>query len=87
MPLPGIEWSPSEAAAVNDFLNTPVGRKWMGVLLTRKPRVDLSAGTERAAMTGAYSAGYESFFAEIAATRFAATGEIAGVKSIDPTRD
>jgi hypothetical protein len=86
MPLPGIEWSPSEAAAVNDFLNTPVGRKWMGVLLTRKPIIDMS-NTERAALTGAYSHGYEHFFAEIASTRFAASGEIASVKSIDPTRD
>lgn len=86
MPLPGIEWSPSEAAAVNDFLNTPVGRKWMGVLLTRKPKMDMSS-TERAAISGAFAAGYEHFFAEIAATRFASSPETVGVRSIDPTKD
>lgn len=83
----GIQWSPSEAAAVNEFLNTPVGRKWLGVLLTRKPKVDLNS-TEKAALTGAFSAGYESIFSEIAATRVAQPlSESASVKGIDPTKD
>lgn len=86
MTAPGIPWSGAEAAAINDFLNSPLGRKWMGVLLTRKPSLDL-AGTERAALTGAYSAGYEHFFAEIASTRVASTQDSASMKGIDPTKD
>jgi hypothetical protein len=86
MTPPGIPWSGAEAAAINDFLNSPLGRKWMGVLLTRKPGLDL-AGTERAALTGAYAAGYEHMFAEIAATRVASTQDSAGLKPIDMTKD
>lgn len=87
MSPPGIPWSPSEAAAVNEFLGTAVGRKWLGVLLTRKPRIDLS-NTERAALSGAFAAGYESIFAEIAATRVAQShADTASVKGIDPTKD
>lgn len=85
-PNPGISWSPSEASGVNEFLNSPIGRKWLGVLLTRKPRIDL-ANSERAALSGAYAAGYESFFAEIAQTRVAMTPDSPSVKSIDPTKD
>lgn len=86
-PQIGIAWTPSEAAAVNEFLNTLVGRKWLGVLLTRKPKTDLTT-TEKAALTGAYAAGYESFFVEIAATRLAmAPPESASVEGIDPTKD
>lgn len=85
--MPGLAWSPSEAAAVNEFLNTPVGRKWLGVLLTRKPRIDLSS-TERAALSGAMAAGYESIFGEIAMTRVAqAPADTASVKGIDATKD
>lgn len=86
MSPPGIPWSPAEAAAINDFLNTPVGRKWMGVLLTRKPQMDLTT-TERAALTGSYAAGYERIFAEIASTRVSSTQDSASTKSIDPTKD
>lgn len=84
--LPGIIWSGGEAAAINEFLNTPVAQKWMGILLTRKPKIDMSS-TERAAITGAYAAGYESFFAEIAATRSSSIRPEAGLRSIDPTKD
>jgi hypothetical protein len=83
---PGIPWSASEAASVNEFLNSPLGRKWLGVLLTRKPRMDLQ-NTEAAALTGAYAAGYERIFAEIAATRVAGAPDNASVKAIDPTKD
>ena len=83
---PGIPWSGAEAAAINDFLNTPLGRKWMGVLLTRKPQIDLST-TERAALSGAFGAGYERIFAEIASTRVAASQDSASMKSIDVTKD
>lgn len=82
----GNHWSPGEAAAVNEFLNSPVGRKWLGILFNRKPRLDLSS-TERAAMTGAYGAGYEYFFAEIASTRTATSPEDPGIKPIDSTKD
>jgi hypothetical protein len=83
---PGISWSPSEAAAVNEFLNTAVGRKWLGILLSRKPRLDLTT-TERAALSGAYGAGYEAFFGEIAGTRVSMTVDSASIKAIDPTKD
>jgi hypothetical protein len=83
---PGITWSNSEAASVNEFLNTLVGKKWLGVLLTRKPRVDLTS-TEKAALTGAFTAGYESFFNEIAATRLTRSDDAVSVKTIDPTKD
>jgi hypothetical protein len=86
MTPPGLSWSAGEAAGVNEFLNSPLGRKWLGVLLTRKPRIDM-LNTERAALTGVYAAGYESFFAEIAQTRVAATPESASMKPIDPTKD
>jgi len=86
MSPPGIPWSGAEAAAINDFLNSPLGRKWMGVLLTRKPQMDLST-TERAALSGAYAAGYERIFGEIAATRVAATQDSASMKGIDATKD
>lgn len=86
MTKPGIEWTPGEAAAVNEFLNSPVGQKWLGILLTRKPKIDLS-NTERAGITGAFAAGYESFFGEIGATRYTSVRDSAGVKGIDPTRD
>jgi hypothetical protein len=83
---PGIPWSPSESAGVNDFLSTPLGRKWLGILLNRKPGIDLTS-TERAAITGAYSAGYERFFMEIASSRATPPIGDSGAKSIDITRD
>jgi hypothetical protein len=86
MRIPGFQWTPGEAASVNEFLNSPLGQKWLGVLITRKPRMDLST-TERAALSGAYIAGYESVFGEIAATRTAVAPEDAGAKGIDMTKD
>jgi hypothetical protein len=86
-PIPGISWSPSESAAVNEFLTTPVGQKWLGVLMVRKPRMDLSS-TERAALSGAFSAGYESIFGIIAETRTTrAPVQDASVPSINPDKD
>lgn len=81
-------WSPSEAAAVNEFLNTQVGRKWLGLLLSRKPAIDMGS-TEKAALTGAYAAGYESFFGQVALSRTALPpqDQSAGIKPIDPTKD
>jgi hypothetical protein len=86
MTRPGIEWSPGEAAAVNEFLNSPVGQRWLGILLTRKPKIDLSS-TEKAGITGAYAAGYESIFGEIAATRYTSVRDSAAIKGIDMVRD
>lgn len=86
MNIPGVPWSPQEAAGVNDFLNSPLGRKWLGILLARKPRMDLTS-TEKAALTGAYSAGYESFFGEIAATRTVVQPSEASRPPIDMTKD
>jgi hypothetical protein len=87
MTLPGISWSPSEAAAVNEFLGTPVGQKWLGVLMLRKPKMDLSS-TERAALTGTFASGYESVFGVMAETRVArAPAQNASAPGIDPNKD
>lgn len=87
MNLPGMSWSPSEAAAVHEFLNTEVGRKWLAVLMLRKPKMDLS-NTERAALSGAFASGYESIFGIIAETRTTrAPAQNASAKSIDPDKD
>jgi hypothetical protein len=87
MKAPGILWSGGEASAVNEFLNTPVGRKWLVVLMTRKPGLDLSS-SDRAALTGAFAGGYEHFFREITLTRGVMDEpENMSAKAIDPTRD
>jgi hypothetical protein len=86
MRMPGLQWGPGEAAALNEFLNSPLGQKWLGVLITRKPRMDLSS-TERAALSGAYIAGYESVFGEIAATRTTSIPDEAGLKPVDMVKD
>jgi hypothetical protein len=84
---PGLQWSPSEAAALNEFLSSPVGRKWITILMTRKPRLDLGT-TERAALTGAFASGYEHFFNEIAGMRIALPSEEPGnIRAIDPSKD
>jgi len=87
MNVPGIPWSPGEAASVNEFLNSPLGRKWLGVLLLRKPRTVIDKGRSTAALTGAYAAGYEAFFSEIAATRTAQAEEQPARPPIDMTKD
>jgi len=86
MDIPGIQWTNGEAAAVNEFLNSPVGRKWLGVLLTRRPHLDLTT-TERAALTGSFAAGYDNCFNEIARSRVTAPPEQPSARGIDPTRD
>jgi hypothetical protein len=87
MTVPGIPWTPSEASGVNEFLNTPLGRKWLGILLSRKPRLDMTS-TDRAALSGAYIAGYEQVFNEMAASRTAIKDqESASKPGIDPSRD
>ena len=86
MNMPGTPWSASESASVNEFLSSPLGKKWLGVLMSRKPRLDMLS-TERAAMTGAYAAGYEQFYNEIVATRVGIEEDMSGAKPIDMTRD
>lgn len=84
---PGFPWSPSEAASVNEFLNSQVGRKWLGLLNYRKPMIDIRT-TEAAALSGAYSAGYERLlYVEMAATRTSLPEDSASIKGIDPTKD
>jgi hypothetical protein len=67
-------------------LNTPIGRKYLSVLATRRPKLDLS-GTERAALSGAYSAGYDRALFEITAMRLSLPTDNASVRGIDPVRD
>jgi hypothetical protein len=87
VPSTGIAWTASEAASVNEFLNTAVGRKWLNVLASRKPKLDLSS-TERAALTGAQGAGYESVLAVIEDMRKARSQpEDASAPGINPEAD
>jgi hypothetical protein len=81
-----IPWSASEASAVNEFLSTPLGQKWIAVLLSYKPRLDVSS-TERAALSGALAAGYELAFNQIHATRSTVHDDSASVKPINPAVD
>lgn len=88
MNLPAaMTWSPGEASTLNEFLNSPVGRKWLGLLLLRKPPTDLSS-VERAAISAAYAAGYERIFGEIAATRTSLPeAESPSISAINPAKD
>ena len=83
------EWTPSDAAGLNEFLNTPLGRKWMGHLLASKPKIDMSS-TEKAAMSGVYLAGYEHLlFTRIGVDRMAGAKEKASASKpgIEPEKD
>jgi hypothetical protein len=86
---PPTSWSPGEAATINEFLNTPLGQKWIGVLMAQKPRLDPNkVSVEQAAITGAYIAGFEQVFLVIASTRIALKDkESASRPGIDPSRD
>jgi hypothetical protein len=87
MNIPGGQWSASEATSLNEFLNTPLGKKWLWVMLMIKPTIDM-ASTDKAALTGAYAAGYEHFLNQIAVTRTARQDDSsASAKTIDPTKD
>lgn len=83
------DWTPSDAAALNEFLNTPLGRKWLGILLAHKPRIDMES-SEKAALSGAFIAGYEHLlFHEIGINRMAGSPkrDSAGKPGIDPEKD
>jgi hypothetical protein len=83
---PGFSWSAGEATSVNQFLNSELGKKWLAILYARKPKVTLET-TEKAGLSGAFAAGYESFFSEIGNTRITHTQESPSMKSIDPSKD
>jgi hypothetical protein len=63
-----------------------VGRKWLDVLGSGKPQIDI-LNSDRAALTGAYAAGYEKVFLEIARTRIALQPEETASKSMDMSKD
>lgn len=81
-------WTASDSSAINDFLKTPLGIKWLAALMTLKPKVDISKGTEAAGLSGAYVAGYEYLLNEvIPRTRATRTEETPSLKPIDMTKD
>jgi hypothetical protein len=82
-------WTPTDAAGLNEFLNTPLGRKWLGHLLASKPKIDMSS-TEKAGISGAYLAGYEYLlFTRIGADRLAGAKDAPTFSKpgIDPEKD
>lgn len=80
-------WSPGEAASVNEFLSSPLGNKWLGYLMFLKPPFDRSS-TDAAALSGSFRAGYEQCLGAMQYTRQVQTsGDSASVKGIDPTKD
>ena len=85
-----LQWTPGEAATVNEFLESKIGQKWLSVLIFYKPQLDLSS-TEKAALSGSYAAGYESFLGRIGWTRNPSlhqqSTEDASARSIDPVKD
>lgn len=85
-PLP--MWTASDAAGLNEFLNTKLGVKWIATLMTLKPKIDIT-GTEKAGLSGAYVAGYEHLLNEvIPRTRVSAPDDTsASRKPIDMTKD
>lgn len=82
-------WTPSDASGLNDFLNTKLGVKWIATLMTMKPKVDISGGTEKAGLSGAYMAGYEYLLNEIIPRTRATPPDdtSAARKTIDMTKD
>lgn len=88
---PANPWTPGEAASVNEFLNSAVGKRWLSLLLARRPIVDITT-SERAAVTGAFTAGYDHMlFGQIPHSRdprnCAPTQEPDSSRVIDPSRD
>jgi hypothetical protein len=80
-------WSPGEAASINEFLSTPLGTKWLGYLMFLKPPFE-RGNYELAALSGSYRAGYEQCLGAIQYTRQPqAPSDTAASKGIDPTKD
>lgn len=87
MNIPNI-WTASDASAINDFLKTPLGIRWLVTLMTLKPKTIIDKGTEIAASTGSYAAGYEYLLNDvIPLTRATREEEVAARQPIDMTRD
>lgn len=82
-------WTASDAAGLNEFLNTKLGVKWIATLMTLKPKVDITKGTESAGLSGAYMAGYEYLLNDIIPRTRATPPDdtSASRKTIDMTRD
>jgi hypothetical protein len=84
-----MSWTAGEAATVNEFLASPIGIKWLAELQSQKPKTDRDS-MEKAALTGAFQAGYEYLlYNVIAGTRVAISESETGYssKAIDPTKD
>jgi hypothetical protein len=87
MSIPEI-WTASDASALNDFLKTPLGIRWIATLMTLKPKTVIDKGTEIAASTGSYAAGYEYLLNDvIPLTRASRQEEVTARKPIDMTVD
>jgi hypothetical protein len=84
---PEIAWTPSDAAGLDQFLSTQLGRKWLAEMLNRKPRGEIHKGLEHAALSGAFAAGYEQFFLEIYATRSSLPSADIEARSADMSKD
>lgn len=84
-----VMWTASDAAGLNEFLNTKLGVKWIATLMTMKPKVEILKGTEAAGLSGAYLAGYEYLLNDIIPrTRVAAPDDTnASRKNVDMTKD
>jgi len=90
MDLPQLpKWTPSDAAGVQQFLNTPLGQKWLGFLHSYKPRitVDSLKSIESAGMTGAYAAGYELCMLQIYTSCRVIEETDYSAKAVDMTKD
>jgi hypothetical protein len=83
-----LPWTAGEASAINQFLRTPVCIRWLQVLFARRPKDIDRDSTEKAALDGAFLAGYEKAWEEISNTRVVlAETPNASAPGIDPTRD
>jgi hypothetical protein len=81
-------WTAGESASVNEFLNTPLGVRWLQVLFARRPKDIDRNSAEKAALDGAFLAGYEKAWEEISNTRVIhVEPDNASIKGIDPTKD
>jgi len=90
MELPQLnKWTPSDAAGVNQFLNTPLGQKWLNFLHNYKPRITFESlkTIEMAGMTGAYAAGYELCLLQIYTSCRVVEEPDVSAKPIDMTKD
>jgi hypothetical protein len=84
---PGM-WTASDCSAINAFLNTPLGIKWLATLMTLKPKVVIDKGIDSGALSGAYLSGYMYLLDEIIPrTRTVRTEEVASLKPIDLVKD